>query len=407
MRYRCLAAILIFAGAFLNRVQAHQPDTSYARIKITRDSLECRFTYDLFTLVRMVPGLDANLDREISDVELAAKTADVFDFIGKQVQLEINGSTADFGQFQPVEFPLDVGNFIPEQDYHAATSLVHFVFRRSLDKAPSDVWVQFNFFQDIGEGHTVLGVVEYEGNEYDVLFRSYEPDFLFDTGYVAELANAPLSTTNDLDRLGPSTPTSDKPSTRSNTDSLFWRQLVSFFRLGVEHIFIGIDHILFLLSLLVVCKFKELIKIVTAFTVAHTITLILATLEVVQVPGRLVETAIAATIVYVAVENFWIQDTSQRWKLTFVFGLIHGFGFAGVLRELGLPTIGLVRSLIAFNVGVEAGQLVIVIVLFPAIVGLTNWKYGSIVRKMISGAIALCGLGWLMDRAFTIGWMPF
>ncbi|MFN9915206.1 MAG: HupE/UreJ family protein, partial [Pirellulaceae bacterium] len=140
---------------------------------------------------------------------------------------------------------------------------------------------------------------------------------------------------------------------------------------------------------------------------AHTITLILATLEIIQLPGRLVETAIAATIVYVALENLWIRDTSQRWLLTFVFGLIHGFGFAGVLRELGLPTSGLVRSLLSFNVGVEAGQLAMVAGLYPALRWLHRWRYGLVCQQIISVLIALCGLGWLIDRALDLGWMPF
>ena len=186
-----------------------------------------------------------------------------------------------------------------------------------------------------------------------------------------------------------------------------WSQLAGFFRLGVEHIFLGYDHILFLLSLIVVCKFRDLVKIVTAFTVAHTITLILATLAYVQLPGRLVETAIAATIVYVALENFWIREGGRRWMLTFVFGLIHGFGFAGVLRELGLPKLGLVRSLLAFNVGVEVGQLAIVLLLFPLAAGVARWKYGKYAQWAISGAIAVCGLCWCVDRALGLGFMPF
>lgn len=398
------AAILMIAPTITQTVQAHQPDTSYARIKIARDSLECEFTYDFFTLVRIVPDLDANSDRQITDVELAARSAAVYEFIRDNVQLEIGGVSEGFGDPRPVAFPPDVGTAVPEQDYHAATSLVHFIFRRSLDKPP-DIWILFDFFRIFGDAHTVIGVIEQDDQVLEVLFRHYEPDYFFDTGYVLEPAVGEPSERNIVDGL-PSTLIPNKTGTRHNMDGTVWQQIVSFFRLGVEHIFIGIDHILFLLSLLVVCKFRELLKIVTSFTIAHTITLILATLEVIALPGRLVETAIAATIVYVAVENFWIKDTSRRWILTFVFGLIHGFGFAGVLKELGLPAVGLVRSLVSFNVGVEVGQVVIVLALFPFIVALKKWKRGRIVQNTISGAIALCGLGWFIDRAFAMCWMP-
>jgi hypothetical protein len=157
------------------------------------------------------------------------------------------------------------------------------------------------------------------------------------------------------------------------------------------------------------------IKIVTSFTVAHSITLILAALDVVSLPSRLIETGIAATIVYVALENIWLlrrgsaqepSATSHRWKLTFFFGLIHGFGFANVLRELGLPTVGLVRCLLAFNVGVEAGQIVIAIALLPLAMLLAHWRHGARVAMAISGLLALFGAGWLLDRAFNLELMP-
>ncbi len=183
--------------------------------------------------------------------------------------------------------------------------------------------------------------------------------------------------------------------------------MARFFSLGVEHIFLGYDHILFLLSLLMVSRFRELVKIVTSFTVAHTITLMLATLDMVRLPSRLVESAIAATIVYVAVENFWVRETAHRWRLTFFCGLIHGFGFAGVLQELGLPAKGLVRSLVAFNCGVEVGQLIIVAALLPLVTLLARWRYGEDARRVISGLMALCGAGWLIDRACGPSFMPF
>jgi len=154
------AAILVIASTITQIVQAHQPDTSYARIKIARDSLECEFTYDLFTLVRILPDLDANSDRQITDDELTARSPAVFEFIRNHVQLEIGEMTAEFGDPRHVEFPPDVGIVIPEQDYHAATSLVHFIFRRSLDKPPADIWILFDFFRIFGDAHTVIGVIE-------------------------------------------------------------------------------------------------------------------------------------------------------------------------------------------------------------------------------------------------------
>src|SRR5581483_5285766 len=130
---------------------------------------------------------------------------------------------------------------------------------------------------------------------------------------------------------------------------------------GIAHIFLGYDHIAFLVAVVLWARrLIPVIKIVTAFTVAHSITLSLAALDVVVVPSRIIEPAIAASIVFVAMENFFSQDIDQRWRVTFMFGLIHGFGFAGALQEIGVPSHAVVPALAAFNIGVEIGQVAIV-----------------------------------------------
>lgn len=409
-RVRVLAAVLVLLAAA--PAFGHLPDTSYARFKVAPGRFEAKFSYDLATLQRIVPGLDANGDRQVTQAELQAQAPAVFAFLRGQVRLEIDGAKADWGESQPVVFPPGNGTAIPEQNYHNAGSLVHFLFVRRLARPLADFWVQFDLFAALGQRHTVLGAIEQGGKEQEVLFRDTEPDYLYDTGYQPSVAAAPDSpaatepaAAAPVSADSPARPRS--PASRSNDETSAWRQMASFFRLGVEHIFLGYDHILFLLSLLVVSRFGELVKIVTSFTAAHTITLILAALEVVHVPSRLVETAIAATIVYVAVENFWVKSTAHRWRLTFFCGLIHGFGFAGVLRELGLPTEGLVRSLVSFNVGVEAGQLMIVTALLPAVTLLARWAYRRPAQGTISAAIAACGGAWFVDRAFALGFMPF
>ncbi len=148
------------------------------------------------------------------------------------------------------------------------------------------------------------------------------------------------------------------------------------------HIWIGFDHILFLLSLLLPAvliwrasrwqavetfraAFVDVFRIVTSFTVAHSITLSLATLGFVSLPSRWVESAIAASVVLAALNNLWPLFHGRRWMVAFGFGLIHGFGFASVLVDLGLPRETLVLALVGFNLGVEAGQLAIVALFLP------------------------------------------
>ena len=141
----------------------------------------------------------------------------------------------------------------------------------------------------------------------------------------------------------------------------------------------------FLLALLFVNRFVDLLKVITAFTVAHTLTLALSVLQIVKLPPPLVEIGIAMTIMYVAGENLWLRDTSGRWLLTFGFGLVHGFGFASVLRELGLPSGGMARSLLSFNLGVELGQI--------AIVGLARSGKTTVFNALTRGEARTGGFG--------------
>ena len=150
----------------------------------------------------------------------------------------------------------------------------------------------------------------------------------------------------------------------------------------------------------------SLVKVVTAFTVAHSITLCLAALEIVRLPSQWIEAGIALSIVYVAVENFWLKRMEYRWIITFAFGLVHGFGFANVLRELGLPTRGLVASLFAFNAGVEIGQVAIVALIFPLIAWLSQQSYQRTVVLVVSAFIGLFGLGWFVERVLGLEYMP-
>jgi HupE / UreJ protein len=194
---------------------------------------------------------------------------------------------------------------------------------------------------------------------------------------------------------------------------------------GVWHIWIGFDHILFLLALLLpavlvssvlinnkriwtgVSTFRialtEVLWVVTAFTIAHSITLTLAALQIISLPSRWVESAIAASVVLAAVNNLYPVVERKRWLVAFTFGLIHGFGFASVLTELGLPKDALVLSLLGFNLGVEIGQLAIVAVFLPVAFLTRNTM---LYRKgvFVGGSILtmLIALVWLAERVFNL-----
>ena len=175
----------------------------------------------------------------------------------------------------------------------------------------------------------------------------------------------------------------------------------SFFLLGVEHIATGYDHLLFLLAL-ILCggRLLQLLKIITAFTLAHSITLGAAALGLVSLPSALVEAVIALSIAYVAFENLFPKFAiSRRWTISFLFGLMHGFGFSSVLQELGLPRDGLLLALLNFNLGVEAGQLLAVAVVVPALLWLRKTRWERVVVRALSALVLLVGLGLFIERA--------
>ena len=153
--------------------------------------------------------------------------------------------------------------------------------------------------------------------------------------------------------------------------------------------------------------FCDVLRIVTAFTVAHSITLSLAVLGLVTLPSRLVESAIAASVVAAALNNIWPLVRGRRWMVAFLFGLVHGFGFASVLADLGLPQGALAVALLGFNVGVELGQLAIVAVFLPLAYALRrSWFYRRAVLVGGSLLIALLAAVWLVERVFELKLLP-
>jgi hydrogenase/urease accessory protein HupE len=182
------------------------------------------------------------------------------------------------------------------------------------------------------------------------------------------------------------------------------REVLGFIKLGVEHIWTGYDHLLFLFGLLIVCRrLRSILAIISCFTLAHSLTLAAATLGWVNLSGRLVEPAIAASIVVVGVENVFRRgaEPAGRWVLTFAFGLIHGFGFASALRDLGVGATpaGVVMPLLTFNFGVEIGQIAVALVVLPIVWRLRRSE--AFVRRgvpALSVGVAGAGAYWLMMR---------
>jgi hypothetical protein len=196
-----------------------------------------------------------------------------------------------------------------------------------------------------------------------------------------------------------------------------WQAFTEYLQTGIWHIWSGIDHLLFLLSLLLPAvlrrrdqhweavplakpAFVNIFKVVTAFTVAHSITLSLAAFDVVRLPSRLTESVIAASIIIAALNNIFPKVTEGRWRIAFAFGLLHGFGFASVLADMGLPPGARAISLVSFNLGVETGQLAVVVAVMPLAYAVRATAfYRQTVMRWGSSAIAALAFVWLVQRA--------
>jgi hypothetical protein len=184
-------------------------------------------------------------------------------------------------------------------------------------------------------------------------------------------------------------------------DAPIGQQIRSFIGLGIEHIWTGYDHILFLISLLMLGgELRYLLKVVTAFSLSHSVTLFLAALNIISVPSRWVEIAIALSIAYIAAENLWHREPKARWQLAFGFGLIHGLGFSSVLQELELPRTNLITSLASFSVGIELGQFAIVLLVYLCLFHLRKFSWNLTIRRLISAGVIVMSLIWFWERAF-------
>lgn len=348
--FACLAGPLL----------AHDPGLSTATIKLRPDRLEAQLTFaraDLETLVKV----DADRDGKTTVEELSAARPQLEALAAESLGVRFQDEPASV---QEVRYLFDENNnFQIDLTFAGEPASPLVVHSRLLDRLPPG-HRQFLSLQD-GAGK-VLAEVLLSAKE-DVMEVDLR-DLLAEEGPVSAV--------------------------HSSGDFLL---------LGVRHILTGYDHLLFLFGLLIVIgSFRSAVAIITCFTIAHSITLAVATFDLVQMPGRVVEPLIAVTIIYVGLENLVRRDGPKgRWRLTLAFGLVHGFGFASVLRELGVGSggTGVVVPLVAFNLGVETGQVMIASMALPLIWWLRTKPV--FVRRWVpacSAAVALAGGYWLIQR---------
>ena len=366
---RWLALLLLLASF---AAEAHKPSDSYLRLNIDGAQVSGQWDIGLRDLEQAI-GLDTNGDGDITWGELRARHADIAAYA--LARLSLSGDAKNC--------PLRVTGH--EVDHHSDGAYEVLRFAADCGSAPAAIEIGYSLFFDFDAQHKGLLNLEYQSRIHSLVFTPERSKQSFVLGELSAL-----------------------------------RQFLSYGREGVWHIWIGYDHILFLLSLLLpavllrerrrwlpVARFPaafwDVFKIVTSFTVAHSITLSLAALGVISLPSRLVESAIAASVVLAALNNLLPVVGGRRWVVAFAFGLIHGFGFASVLAELGLPRDALVLALVGFNLGVEAGQLAIVAAFLPPAYYLrASWFYQRAVLFGGSIAIVTIAMVWLLERVFDL-----
>jgi hydrogenase/urease accessory protein HupE len=341
---------------------AHDPGLSNLDLKLENNRLTAQLVYNYVDIEGIVP-VDKDLDRTITPDEFNAAKPHLEQLARDAIEISFDGQ---------VIAPSAVQVRIAKAEDGRDTAYFSLVYPGT---PASSLIVQSKIMQQLSRGHReYFKLTNAAGNTI--------AERLFDvSNTTAEITAGELSAA-----LGR------------------WHTFKQFLLLGIEHILLGFDHLCFLVALLLVATtLGSVVKIVTSFTIAHSITLALAALDKVTLSPSVVEPMIAISIVYVGLENIWRngKEIEGRWLLTFAFGLIHGFGFATVLRELniGAGGSGVGIPLLSFNVGVELGQLAVAALVWPLLQALR--KRPGIKAKLVpvgSLLVAIAGAYWLIER---------
>ncbi|MSU62128.1 MAG: HupE/UreJ family protein [Pedosphaera sp.] len=365
----CVYLLLIMMSA---SARSHQQSDTYLTLKVEEHQITGSWEIAVRDIDRAV-GLDTDGDGAVTVKELREAQESVARYLLSRLEVKLNGT--------PVK--------LSSKDHLIDNRLdgAHLILRLESDATPTPRFlvIDYKLFFDLDPNHRGLLRLEYAGETEAAVFDAETTSRTFELG--AENR---------------------------------WAEVSAFVHEGVWHIWKGYDHILFLLALLLPSvlerregrwkaaprfqlAFTNVFKIVTAFTIAHSITLGLATYELVRLPSRLTESVIAASVALAALHNFRPILHGKGWMAAFGFGLVHGFGFANVLTELGLQSGNLLLTLLSFNGGVELGQLAIVAVFLPVAFALRGtWIYREGVLRIGSAAIIAAATVWLVERVFDL-----
>lgn len=384
--------LVLFAAILPATLDAHEPDHSYLYMRIYGEAIGGRVEV---TGEDINQAFGLNINEELDAAELSQYLPRLQEYIKNQVRFASGDKQYEIKFSEPDILSLD-----ETVDFLRC----HFDLV-GVETVPEKLDIEYNVFLDESETQRGVLIIEY---------------------------NWKAGIVNNQALINTVFGGAKRTETLTLADKGIWKGFVALVKLGIWHIWIGLDHILFIIALIlpaVVRRRKEeeytgladdsyskewapvqkfgpaffyILKIITFFTIAHSITLALAALEVVTLPSQLVETIIALSIALAALHNITPIFKAKEWIIAFVFGLFHGFGFASVLGEKGLSGDFMVLSLLGFNVGVEIGQVLIICLAFPVLFLLRPYKiypkilfFGSILLIFIS-------LYWGIERGFDV-----
>jgi HupE / UreJ protein len=374
MKYLVNIAVIIAAitMGLPSPASAHKSSDSYLNLRVNGSKIDGQWDVALRDLDYAL-GLDSNDDGIITWGELRSRQTQIASVLLSHLTLQANDKACTA---RVIEYLVDD---------HSDGAYEVFRFAADCAEPPQPLQIDYDFFFDLDPQHRGLLRLEVDGKIHTAVFSPNHKTWRLEQGSVS------------------------------------WaRTFLDYFNEGVWHIWTGFDHILFLSALLLPAvlshrsgrwlavtefraAFRNVLKIVTAFTLAHSITLSLAVLGFISLPSRLVESAIALSVIVAALNNLRPVIESRLWMVAFAFGLVHGLGFANVLTDLGLPSGALAVALVSFNLGVEAGQLAIVCALLPVAYLLrSSWVYPRLILGAGSLGIAAIAFVWFIERSLNL-----
>jgi HupE / UreJ protein len=351
----CWGLGLLIVLSLATPSQAHWADLAVADIQIRERDIDLNLTVP----TGLIAQFDDDKNKQLSDAEITIHQKDLQAFLNEKIRLTAAGQKSETLVIKTTIAKKLPSNLIATPDNHSSLLLQY-----HWDKQIEQLQMHYDLF--IPGVNTARCLAQ--------IFRNGQVDNVV---FTPDSQNAAL------------------------IDTPILQQISSFIKLGIEHIWTGYDHILFLISLLMLGgELGYLLKVVTAFSLSHSVTLFLAALNIISVPSRWVEIAIALSIAYIASENLWQKEPKARWQLAFAFGLIHGLGFSSALQELDLPRTNLVTSLASFSVGIELGQFAIVLAVYFALAYLRKFAWDLTIRRIISAGVIVMSAIWVWERAF-------